>query len=166
MSVSSEAWVRDKHVLVHASVNQPGEALMPHELLALIGRIAELHGRSSEISTRIHQDVQMSAALHREISEAVANVWAILTRPDPTLTPPASPALRILRIPEVSQRVGLARSSVWRMVKEGQFPAPRRLSQRAVGWPEGEVDAWLISREALNSKMPLGRGGRRRSSRV
>jgi prophage regulatory protein len=47
-----------------------------------------------------------------------------------------------LRLPEVLRRVGLSRSSVFRLIKQGSFPAPVKLSKRASGWPAHLVDAW------------------------
>lgn len=50
----------------------------------------------------------------------------------------------ILRRRQVEQRVGLSRSPLYARIKVGGFPKPVRLGNgRAVGWLEGEVDAWL-----------------------
>jgi prophage regulatory protein len=65
----------------------------------------------------------------------------------PPVNPPGPPC--ILRIADVVERVGLGRSSVWRMVKEHQFPRPRRLSPNAVGWFDSRVE------EALRNNLPL-----------
>ena len=54
--------------------------------------------------------------------------------------------MRILRIPEVLERVGLSRSTVWRLAQADQFPKPVKLGGRAVGWIEEEIDAWIASR--------------------
>ena len=53
---------------------------------------------------------------------------------------------RMLRFPEVRQRVGLSRSTTWRLIRKGEFPANIRLTRSAVGWREDEVDAWLRNR--------------------
>jgi prophage regulatory protein len=53
---------------------------------------------------------------------------------------------RMLRFPEVRSRVGCGKSNIYRMVAEGTFPAPKRLSARTIGWLESEVDAWIESR--------------------
>ena len=49
----------------------------------------------------------------------------------------------ILRLPQVKGRVGLSRSSIYLAVSQGRFPQPVRLGDRAVGWLESEVEAWL-----------------------
>ena len=60
---------------------------------------------------------------------------------------------RMLRREEVQERTGLSRSAIYRMMREGDFPLPRRLGQRAVRWRERDLEAWLASR-------PLARGRR------
>ena len=56
---------------------------------------------------------------------------------------------RLLRRPEVERLIGLKRSKLYQMVRAGTFPAPVRLSPRAVAWKEREVLAWISSREAV-----------------
>ena len=50
---------------------------------------------------------------------------------------------RVLRLPRVQARTGLARSTIYVRVADGSFPQPIRLGARAVGWIESEVDAWI-----------------------
>ena len=53
---------------------------------------------------------------------------------------------RILRFPEVVNRTGLSRSSVYGRIRSGDFPAPVPLgSGRAVGFLEREVNGWIAS---------------------
>jgi prophage regulatory protein len=47
---------------------------------------------------------------------------------------------------EVEAITGLRRSTIYDLMKRGQFPCPVRLSERAVGWPESRLSAWLKSR--------------------
>lgn len=51
--------------------------------------------------------------------------------------------ISILRLPEVKSRTGLSRSTIYLRVKEGKFPEPVSLGERAVGWIESEVQKWL-----------------------
>jgi prophage regulatory protein len=55
-------------------------------------------------------------------------------------------ANRVLRDHEVEARVGLSRSTRWRLVRAGQFPAPIELGERARGWIESDIDEWIASR--------------------
>ena len=58
---------------------------------------------------------------------------------------PAKPG-RLLRLPAVMERCALGRSSIYAGVKAGTFPAPVRLSARAVGWREEDIDKWVSER--------------------
>ena len=54
---------------------------------------------------------------------------------------------RIIRIDEVSQLTGLARSTIYKKVSEGSFPPPVRLGTRSVGWRLTDIDLWLQAPE-------------------
>ena len=54
--------------------------------------------------------------------------------------------MRVLRLPEVLARVSLSKSTLWRLINDGQFPQPIKLGPRATGWIEEEVDEWIASR--------------------
>ncbi len=53
--------------------------------------------------------------------------------------------ITILRRKTVEGRVGLSRSTIYQRIKEGTFPRPINLGNRAVGWLEHEINAWLAS---------------------
>jgi prophage regulatory protein len=55
---------------------------------------------------------------------------------------------RILRLPDVMRKSGLARDTLYRRARTGDFPKPVKLSERASGWFEDEIDAWLAQRAA------------------
>ena len=52
----------------------------------------------------------------------------------------------MLNAREVVARVGLHRSTIWKRVRAGTFPAPHELGENKIGWPETEITAWLDSR--------------------
>lgn len=53
----------------------------------------------------------------------------------------------IMRLPEVLRVVGLSRSTIYRLIKEGKFPKSLRLTgSRAIGWRRGQIRAWLGGR--------------------
>lgn len=55
-------------------------------------------------------------------------------------------AKKILRLPEVKNLTGLARSTIYLRVGNGTFPAPVKLGgDRAVGWIESEIEAWVTA---------------------
>jgi prophage regulatory protein len=55
-------------------------------------------------------------------------------------------SLSVLRLQRVCRLTGLARSTIYRMQTEGQFPQRIRLGTRAVGWIEQEVQEWVADR--------------------
>lgn len=50
---------------------------------------------------------------------------------------------RILRIPQVIAKVGLGRSTIYGLMKDGSFPQSIKLGAKAVGWSENDLNAWL-----------------------
>jgi len=54
--------------------------------------------------------------------------------------------MRFLRLPEVIQISGYRRTTIYEMIKAGDFPAPVHLGPRAVAWVESEVEAWMQER--------------------
>lgn len=53
---------------------------------------------------------------------------------------------RLLTRPEVETRCGIARSTIYRLMRAGRFPEPVNVGQRAVRWPEHELEKWLAER--------------------
>ena len=51
-----------------------------------------------------------------------------------------------LKRPEIEQRTGLKRSTIYDKMKAGTFPKPVKLGARAVAWLEPEIDAWIKER--------------------
>jgi prophage regulatory protein len=55
----------------------------------------------------------------------------------------AETADRIMRIKAVLDQTGLSRSTLYRKVEEGSFPAQVKIAARCVGWRESAVADWL-----------------------
>lgn len=51
--------------------------------------------------------------------------------------------LIILRRKEVEARTGLSRSTIYKRINEGTFPAPVPLGEKSVGWVAHEIDEFL-----------------------
>jgi len=58
----------------------------------------------------------------------------------------ARDTLRVLRFPELHRKIGLCRTQVWRLEKQGDFPKGIRLGKNSKGWIEADVNAWLDER--------------------
>ena len=55
-------------------------------------------------------------------------------------------APRLLRLPQVIERIGLARSSVYDLIRLGRFPQAVPLTATARAWRSDEIDAWIAQR--------------------
>ncbi len=60
-------------------------------------------------------------------------------------------ALKMLRLPDVIDKVGLKTSKIYDMMAEGTFPRCRLITGRSVGWFEHEIDEWLLARPVMNA---------------
>jgi prophage regulatory protein len=54
---------------------------------------------------------------------------------------------RLLRLPEVCDRTGLSRATLYRLEKRGTFPARVRVTDCAVRWPERAIIGWIEGRK-------------------
>jgi prophage regulatory protein len=54
----------------------------------------------------------------------------------------------ILKLPAVRARVGFGRTTIYSLMQSGEFPRPRRIAARAVGWDSREIDQWIEQRLA------------------
>lgn len=52
----------------------------------------------------------------------------------------------ILRISQVMQLTGLAKSTLYKYIKNNEFPVPIQLGVRTVGWLEGDIFEWIQKR--------------------
>jgi len=50
---------------------------------------------------------------------------------------------RIIRLKTVLARTGLSRSTLYRKIAEGTFPAQVRISIHGAGWHESAVNSWI-----------------------
>lgn len=56
---------------------------------------------------------------------------------------PAGATPRLLRLPEVMDRVGLRRSAIYQRMGEGRFPKCRSLGPKCSVWVEAEINDWI-----------------------
>lgn len=54
--------------------------------------------------------------------------------------------MRIIRLKEVIDSTGLARSTIYKYIGEGRFVAPVSLGDRTIGFVESEVQDWILAR--------------------
>ena len=78
--------------------------------------------------------------------------------PPRTLTSPTTshvPA-RLLRIRGIERYTGLSRSTLYRLIRAGDFPRPVRLTRATSAWVVAEVDRWLDQRLATSGRQMRG----------
>ncbi|CAM3388853.1 helix-turn-helix transcriptional regulator [Paracidovorax anthurii] len=60
--------------------------------------------------------------------------------------PPTLPASGFIRQRLLLQCIPFSKSTLWRRVKAGAFPAPLRLSEGITAWRAEEVHRWIAER--------------------
>ena len=50
---------------------------------------------------------------------------------------------RIIRFDTVRARTGLSRSTIYRKIREGTFPAQLKISTNGAGWRESDINRWV-----------------------
>ena len=51
------------------------------------------------------------------------------------------------------EQMGLGvRSTIWRMIRMNEFPAPVRIGINRVAWPESQIKEWLAARTTEKCK--------------
>jgi prophage regulatory protein len=68
------------------------------------------------------------------VSEAVSNSEQSVAMRDPD---------RIVRLKTVLVRTGLSRSTIYRKIAEGSFPAQLKISTNGTGWHESDLNRWI-----------------------
>ncbi len=65
---------------------------------------------------------------------------------------PTHHSLKIIRVKDVAQKVGIARSTLYDWLNSDSprfdcsFPKPIYLNKRSIGWIELEIDNWIESK--------------------
>lgn len=59
-----------------------------------------------------------------------------------------SESLSIIRKPQLLDRLGFSKSTLYKMISKGEFPPPVHISTRVSGWPSSEIDDWIKQRVA------------------
>lgn len=88
--------------------------------------------------------------LHHSHSQPDAGrIATTFAAPLPWAVEPPAPAILILRLPQLLQKIGICRSKVYSLLDassryyDKDFPKPIRLGLRSVGWNLAEVESWL-----------------------
>jgi predicted DNA-binding transcriptional regulator AlpA len=72
-----------------------------------------------------------------------------LPRPNISKAPPA-----FYRLSDITRITSLSRSTIYRRISEGRFPAPIHLGGRASAWPSADLQAWIDDPEGYRAATP------------
>ncbi|WP_423393129.1 helix-turn-helix transcriptional regulator [Burkholderia sp. LMG 21824] len=62
-------------------------------------------------------------------------------------------ALKLLRLIGVLDHVGVKKTTLYRWIREGKFPAPVQLGTRSVGWRANDIQQWIESRQSTRGQV-------------
>jgi prophage regulatory protein len=65
-----------------------------------------------------------------------------------------TPSDPFYRMQDVERVTGLKKSTLYLMIKRGDFPKAMQLSKRCVAWPRSVIDAWTTSRTVVDMNVP------------
>jgi prophage regulatory protein len=71
----------------------------------------------------------------------------------------SNPKITLHRCKSVLEQTGLKRSSLYKLISQGDFPKPVKITAKAVAWPSNEVEDWVSSRISANQQPMHGDGG-------
>lgn len=109
-------------------------------------------------STFETEDLQAIAEMvARKLAPLLAKVQEAVERPVlpapkqvPFMEPEVSRCVKaeadVIRSKQLRQLTGLSRTTIWRLEREGDFPARIRLTRTGVGWRRTEIETWLATR--------------------
>ena len=77
------------------------------------------------------------------IDAEALRIFDVASRRLPPLVPVAADNDHIIRLKQVIARTGMCKSSIYREIERGSFPAQVKLGRKAVGWRNSEISAWI-----------------------
>jgi prophage regulatory protein len=57
-------------------------------------------------------------------------------------------SFNLLRRRDVSKKLRISKTQIYRLIRKGEFPAPFKLSERVSVWNEADIDVWLAEKSA------------------
>ena len=57
-------------------------------------------------------------------------------------------SIKLIRLRDVMECTGLARSTIYKYISEGTFPKSVSLGSRVAAWVENEIQDWILERIA------------------
>lgn len=87
--------------------------------------------------------------LHELLTKALVDPSLVKTLQDAMASKAQSTQVQIIRMAELSKRLGLAKSTIYKMIAEDRFIKPFSINGgKATGWLSTTIDQWLEERAA------------------
>lgn len=87
--------------------------------------------------------------LHELLAEALVDPSLVKTLQDAMASKVHGTQVQIIRMGQLSKQLGLAKSTLYKMIAEGKFPKGFSINGgKATGWLNTTVDQWLEDRAA------------------
>lgn len=52
---------------------------------------------------------------------------------------------KLLRLKQVVELTNLSKATIWRWVRDGQFPKPIKITNRVTVWKSNDIEAYIAS---------------------
>lgn len=59
---------------------------------------------------------------------------------------------KLLRFRELRNAIPLSRSTIWRKVNDGTFPAPIQISKVAIAWLKSDIERWISEQVEVSQR--------------
>lgn len=56
--------------------------------------------------------------------------------------------IKVVKQAEITKMIGISKTTLWRMIQKGVFPAPFKLGERINAWRVETIEAWLNEQSA------------------
>jgi predicted DNA-binding transcriptional regulator AlpA len=113
-----------------------GGAMTKDDMLLLIETVRAIDGDKAELRN-----------MFKEVIERLARIEARLTKP--VLRKSAGDSKK-LYVGEVMAKTGMSRGTIYKLIKDGEFPASTRVpGKMKATWLCDEVDAWIASTDDI-----------------
>ena len=53
--------------------------------------------------------------------------------------------ITLLKLSDVKEKTQLSKSTIYKWIDAGKFPAPKKLGDRCVRWASTDIDEWIMS---------------------
>ncbi len=120
--------------------NCPSNRLRDDKVPPLLDPVTSVAKKMDKsLRERQHKYKEINASNHRYIKGGTDKVYLVYKVQSSLMHP-----IKFLRLPEVIDKVGLCRSTIYDRMGRGTFPKSHKVGPRIVVWNEYELDQWCL----------------------